>query len=109
MRFYQRSPQSLFANTLCLASDVAGILTNPQDRIIDSNRNLTQLVLGVGDAVHWLRFEGAVEELYDVAVLPGVVRPKALGFQTDEIRHQVCFSDDGQRPMRWFQTIRDYD
>ncbi|MBC8112970.1 MAG: TIGR03032 family protein, partial [Candidatus Saccharimonas sp.] len=42
-----------------------------------------------GDTVHWLRAEGAIAELYDVLVLPGVRRPKALGFQTDEIRHNV--------------------
>lgn len=39
-----------------------------------------------GDVVHWLRMEGVVEELYDVVVLPGVRRPMALGFKTDEIR-----------------------
>jgi uncharacterized protein (TIGR03032 family) len=39
-----------------------------------------------GDAVHWLRMDGAVEELYDVAVLAGCQRPMAIGFQTDEIR-----------------------
>jgi hypothetical protein len=39
-----------------------------------------------GDAVHWLRMDGAVEELYDVAVLQGCQRPMAIGFQIDEIR-----------------------
>lgn len=38
-----------------------------------------------GDVVHWLRIEGVVQELYDVVVLPGVTRPMALGFKTDEI------------------------
>jgi uncharacterized protein (TIGR03032 family) len=38
-----------------------------------------------GDVAHWLRIEGLVSELYDVAVLPNVVRPMALGFKTDEI------------------------
>ena len=42
--------------------------------------------LRTGDVVHWLRMEGVVEELYDVVVLPGVRRPMALGFKTDEIR-----------------------
>lgn len=42
-----------------------------------------------GDIVHWLRIEGVVEELYDVAVLPGVHRPMALGFKTDEIRRTI--------------------
>jgi len=42
-----------------------------------------------GDAVHWLRFEGVVDELYDVVALPRVRRPMALGFKTDEIRRVV--------------------
>ncbi|MBF0583211.1 MAG: TIGR03032 family protein [Magnetococcales bacterium] len=42
--------------------------------------------LRTGDAPHWLRFEGIVDELYDVVVLPRVRRPMALGFKTDEIR-----------------------
>jgi len=45
--------------------------------------------LRTGDAVHWLRLEGIVEELYDVVVLPKVVRPTALGFKTEEIRYTV--------------------
>ncbi len=39
-----------------------------------------------GNAEQWVRIEGFADELYDVAVLPGVRRPMALGFQTDEIR-----------------------
>lgn len=42
-----------------------------------------------GDVVHWLRIEGIVQELYDVVALPGVRRPTALGFKTDEIRRVV--------------------
>lgn len=42
-----------------------------------------------GDIVHWLRLEGAVRELYDVAVLPGVRRPAAIGFKSDEIRRVI--------------------
>ena len=45
--------------------------------------------LRTGDAVHSLRFEGVVEELYDVAVLPGTRRPMALGLKTDEIRRTL--------------------
>ena len=50
---------------------------------------LLAIDLRSGDIVHWLRIEGVVEELYDVAVLPGVRRPMALGFKTDEIRRVV--------------------
>jgi len=50
--------------------------------------------LKTGDAVHWLRIEGVVEELYDVVTLPGVKRPMALGFKSDEIRRVI--SIDGE-------------
>ena len=49
--------------------------------------------LRTGDTVHWLRFEGVVQELYDVAVLPGVVRPAAIGFRSDEIRRVITIAD----------------
>lgn len=45
--------------------------------------------LRTGDVVHWLRIDGVIEELYDVAVIPGVRRPMALGFKTDEIRRVI--------------------
>ena len=44
-----------------------------------------------GEIVHWLRFDGVVEELFDVVVLPGVRQPKALGLQGDEIERLVTF------------------
>jgi hypothetical protein len=44
---------------------------------------------------HWLRLEGMVRELYDVAVLPGVVRPMALGFKTDEIQRLLTVGAAG--------------
>jgi uncharacterized protein (TIGR03032 family) len=46
-----------------------------------------------GDAVHWLRLDGIVEELYDVVALPGVRRPMALGFQTDEIQRLITIGE----------------
>ena len=39
-----------------------------------------------GDTVHWVRFSGVVQELYDVVALPGLRRPSAIGFKSDEIR-----------------------
>jgi len=46
-----------------------------------------------GDIVHWMRLEGVVNELYDVAVLPGIRRPMALGFKSDEIRRFLTVQD----------------
>ncbi len=48
-----------------------------------------------GDAVHWLRVEGVVRELYDVAVLPHVARPMALGLKTDEIQRMIAIGTPG--------------
>lgn len=45
--------------------------------------------LSSGDAVQWLRLEEPVVELYDVLALPGVHRPRLVGFKTDEIRTRV--------------------
>lgn len=52
--------------------------------------------LRTGDVPHWARLEGMVTELYDVAVLPGVVRPMALGFKTDEIKRIIAMDDEGE-------------
>ncbi len=52
--------------------------------------------LGTGDCVHWLRMEGPVQELYDVAVLSGCRRPMAIGFQTDEIRRVLTMAPPGR-------------
>ena len=41
--------------------------------------------LDSGACVHWFRIDGPVGELYDLGVVPGVVRPMALGFATNEI------------------------
>jgi uncharacterized protein (TIGR03032 family) len=49
--------------------------------------------LSTGDAVHWLKMEGLVEELYDVVALPGVQRPMALGFKSDEIRRVLSVGE----------------
>ncbi len=45
--------------------------------------------LTTGDIEHRLTIEGVVEELYDVVALPGIIRPMALGFKSDEIRFAV--------------------
>jgi uncharacterized protein (TIGR03032 family) len=42
--------------------------------------------LASGDIVEWIRLEGGVTELFDVAVIPGVRRPTATGFLNDEIQ-----------------------
>jgi uncharacterized protein (TIGR03032 family) len=46
-----------------------------------------------GDVVEWLRMEGVVQELYDVAVLAGVRRPALIGLKGDQIRRTVSIGD----------------
>ena len=41
--------------------------------------------LNTGACVHWFRIDGAIGELYDVGLLPGIACPMALGFANDEI------------------------
>jgi uncharacterized protein (TIGR03032 family) len=48
-----------------------------------------------GGIVHWLKIQGFVHELYDVVCLPGIHRPQALGFKTDEIRRVLTIEEEG--------------
>jgi uncharacterized protein (TIGR03032 family) len=48
-----------------------------------------------GHVAHWLRLEGMVTELYDVVVLPGVRRPMALGFKTEDIARVLAVGAEG--------------
>jgi predicted O-linked N-acetylglucosamine transferase (SPINDLY family) len=52
----------------------------------DARCGLWVIDMRSGTVAHWLQIDGVVIELYDVAVLPGVRRPMALGFQSDEIQ-----------------------
>lgn len=45
--------------------------------------------LNTGDVEHLLEVKGIVKELYDVAIIPNIRRPKALGFKSDEIRFAI--------------------
>lgn len=60
---------------------------------VEPRCGLMVIDLRSGDIVHWLRIEGIVRELYDVAVLPGVKRPMAIGLKSDEIRRVITVKD----------------
>lgn len=59
----------------------------------DARCGLHVIDLRSGDVVHWVRIEGMVSELYDVVTLPGVTRPMAFGFKTDEIQRTIAIGD----------------
>lgn len=58
-----------------------------QARDTDPRCGLAIIDLDNGDMIAWVRIEGIVRELYDVAVLPNVRRPSLIGFKTDEVRY----------------------
>jgi uncharacterized protein (TIGR03032 family) len=62
---------------------------NLQQKQTEPRCGLLVIDLRSGDIVHWLRIEGIVSELYDVVAIPGVIRPMAIGFKSDEIRRIV--------------------
>ena len=49
--------------------------------------------LSSGDMVEWVRIEGVVRELYDVAFLPGVQRPQAIGFVADDVKRVISIEE----------------
>lgn len=59
------------------------------ERDAEARCGLQVIDLRTMDIVHWLRIEGVVAELYDVVVLPNVMRPMLLGFKSDEIRRTL--------------------
>lgn len=45
--------------------------------------------IDTGTVVEWLRFEHTIDELYDVAVLPGVRAAEAIGFKAEDIQREI--------------------
>jgi uncharacterized protein (TIGR03032 family) len=64
-------------------------------RSTEARCGLLIIDLRSGDVAHWLRIDGLVRELYDVAVLPRVARPMALGFKTQEIQRTIAIGPEG--------------
>ncbi|MBT3765197.1 MAG: TIGR03032 family protein [Rhodospirillales bacterium] len=63
------------------------------DKKAEAQCALQIIDLKSGDIVNWLKIDGVVEELYDVVALPNAIRPMALGFKSDEIRHVISMGD----------------
>ncbi len=55
----------------------------------DARCGLLVIDTTTGDTVEWLRLAGVVRELFDVAVLPGVSNPAAIGFRSTEIQRVI--------------------
>jgi uncharacterized protein (TIGR03032 family) len=58
-------------------------------RDVEPRCGLAVVDLHSGDMTDWIRIEGVVRELYDVAFIPGVVRPSLIGFRTEEVNRVI--------------------
>jgi uncharacterized protein (TIGR03032 family) len=65
---------------------------NLADRNIEPQCGLAVIDTGSGEIIAWARIEGVVRELYDVAFIPGVRCPSAIGFRTDEVKHLISIA-----------------
>ncbi len=61
--------------------------------------------LSSGEIAHWVRIEGKVHELYDVVALPGVRRPQALGFMTDNPAQRLVPGAGSGQPLAGAATL----
>jgi len=59
-----------------------------------------------GNVVGWVRIEGLVRELYDVAFLANCRRPLLIGFKGDDIRHLISIDDQGFAPAKGGSSSR---
>lgn len=64
-----------------------------KDKDVDARCGLLIVDLTTGDAVEWVRIEGVVQELFDVAVLPGVRCPSAIGLKGQEILKVISIDE----------------
>ena len=55
---------------------------------------LAVIDLKQGTMLAWVRIEGVVRELYDVAVLPNVKRPCLIGFKSDEVKYLISIDQE---------------
>lgn len=48
--------------------------------------------INTGDVVHWLQFNGWLQEIYDIGLLLNSQKPMLIGFETDEINQISTFN-----------------
>jgi uncharacterized protein (TIGR03032 family) len=49
--------------------------------------------LETGSCAEWFRIDGAVSEIYDVALMPGAACPMSLGFASADLRTLITYDD----------------
>ncbi|MBC7858214.1 MAG: TIGR03032 family protein [Burkholderiaceae bacterium] len=76
----------------------AGLPVAPylRERRIKETCGLLVIDTRTGALVHWLTIEGVVNELYDVAFLPGVRKPFTPGFSMPELHRALVHAPPGE-------------
>ncbi|MGF1933494.1 MAG: GNAT family N-acetyltransferase [Nostoc sp. ChiQUE02] len=87
------NPHSLVGLSKLRSRSFSGLVL--EERLAAQGREgqcgLMLIDLNTGETLHWLYLDGVVEELFDVVVLPGVVQPRAIGLQNEDIERLVTF------------------
>lgn len=63
------------------------------DRAMEPLCAVVLIDLVSGRSAEWLRIEGGIDELFDVAALPGIRCPMSLGIDSEEIKATVTYPD----------------
>ena len=64
-----------------------------KERDAEPRCGLAIIDLSSGGMTAWVRIEGIVRELYDVAVIPNVRYPSLIGFKTDEVKYVISIDE----------------
>ncbi len=67
---------------------------NLRDREMQARCGVVVIDLSSGNMLHWLRLEGPIQELHAVTALPGIARPRMVGFKSDEIARTISLPND---------------
>lgn len=71
--------------------------TRLSERRMEPRCGLQVVDLGTGDMIHSLAIDGIVSEVYDIAVLPGLRQPAAIGPGSPDLRRTISI---GEAPAR---------
>lgn len=71
----------------------AGLLLDGELKARDAEPWCGVLIVNLasGDIVEWIRLEGHITEMFDVAAMPGVVCPMSVGPNTAEMQNTISF------------------
>lgn len=72
------------------------VLGRMESQHIQQTCGLLVIDPNTGRLVHWLTIEGTVTELYDVAFLPGVMRPYTPGFSEPQLHRALVHAPAGE-------------